>query len=171
MTTNPRRRRMFARWLAIATLCGALPALVLAQAADKQPASRVAVASREIARGVVLSATDIGYVPSTRTADRGAAAKSPAAIEPAVSGDSLVGWTTRRLITVGEPLRAPAVTPPQLVKSGDVVDVVFQSESVFVTMRGKATRSAAFGEKVVIRMDNQRRLEGTVIAPGRVRVI
>ena len=159
------------RWLAIATVCGALPALVLAQAPDTRPRSRIAVASHEIARGVVLSPTDIGYVPSTDRAVRSlAAGVTSAAIVPATQGDSLVGWMTRRLITMGEPLRAPAVTPPQLVKSGDVVDIVFQSEGVSVTMRGKATRSAALGERVLVRMDNQRRLEGTVTARGRVQV-
>ena len=171
MIATLRPRRTLVRWLAIAALCGALPAVVLAQAPDKPQVSRVAVASHEIARGVVLSFTDIGYVPSTRAAVRTpAAASAPAGIEPAAASDSLVGWMTRRLITTGEPLRAPAVAPPQLVKSGDLVDVVFQNESVSVTMRGKATRSAAIGERVVVRMDNQRKLEGTVIAAGRVRV-
>ena len=158
------------RWLAIATLCGALPALVLAQAPDTRPRFRIAVASHEIARGVVLSPTDIGYAPSTDRTVPGTVAGGSAAIVPATQGDSLVGWMTRRLITMGEPLRAPAVTPPQLVKSGDVVDIVFQSEGVSVTMRGKATRSAALGERVQVRMDNQRRLEGTVTARGRVQV-
>ena len=170
MMRNSCRRRTFARWLAIATLGGALPAVVLAQATDK-PLSRVAVASHEIARGVVLVHTDIGYMPSARPVDRSAtAAGASAAIEPATVSDSLVGWMTRRLITAGEPLRAPAVVPPQLVKAGDQVDVLFQMEGVSVTMRGKATRAAAIGEKIVVRMDNQRRLEGTVIAVGRVRV-
>ncbi|MEP6619467.1 MAG: flagellar basal body P-ring formation chaperone FlgA [bacterium] len=169
MTISSRQRRTFARWLAIAALCGALPAVVLAQTSEKR-APRVAVASHEIARGIVLSHTDIGYVPSLRPANPGALVASAQAIEPATESDSLVGWMTRRLITAGEPLRSPAVTPPQLVKSGDVVDVVFQSESVSVTMRGKATRSAAIGERITVRMDNQRRLDGTVIALGRVRV-
>ena len=149
------------RWLFLC--CFAVPAAGVAQSAP------VAVASHDLARGVVLVTADIGYVPAVlpRLAP---AAHAPVLYEPAIAGDSLIGWTTRRLITMGEPLRAPAVVPPQLVKSGDLVDVVYQAAGVVVTMRGKATKSASIGERLVVRMDNQRKLEGTVVGPNRVRV-
>ena len=157
-----RWRRPAIRWLVV-SLIGALPSLSAAQSAN------VAVASHEIARGVILTPADIGYFPSAVFRAAGGA-QAPAVLELAAAGDTLVGWMTRRLITVGEPLRAPAVMPPVLVKSGDVVDVVYESDGVSVTMRGKATRAAANGERVIVRMDNQRKLEGTVVGPGRVRV-
>jgi flagella basal body P-ring formation protein FlgA len=154
--------------IALAILLGAAPSSTMAQTA------RVAVAARPLARGIVLADADISYVaaapaPTSPARMSGNASAMPA-LDPTTGSDSLVGWTTRRLIAAGEPLRAPAVVPPQLVKSGDLVDVVFQSESVSVTMRGKATRGGALGERVTIRMDGQRKLDGTVIAPGRVRV-
>jgi flagella basal body P-ring formation protein FlgA len=77
---------------------------------------------------------------------------------------------TRRLIAAGEPLRAPAVAPPQLVKSGDLVEVSYQADGVSITMRGRASRSAALGERITVRMDNQRKLDATVVAAGRLRV-
>ncbi|MEO8623083.1 MAG: flagellar basal body P-ring formation chaperone FlgA, partial [bacterium] len=123
-----------ARGFRLALLLGALPCYAGAQA------PRVPLAAHDIMRGVVLASSDIGYlgntsVPSTTT--------TPAKLEPAAATDTLVGWTTRRLIAAGEPLRAPAVAPPQLVKSGDLVEVSYQSEGVSITMRGRATRSAA----------------------------
>lgn len=164
-----------ARWSSTALLLGALPAAAVAQP------PRIAIAAHEIARGVVLAPADIEYVRSERVPDRvtrnstapadcGPAPLSDCpTVRPALS-DTLVGWMTRRLIAAGEPLRAPAVTPPQLVKSGDVVDVVYQGNGVLITMRGRATRSAALGERLTVRMDNQRKLEATVVAAGRVRV-
>jgi flagella basal body P-ring formation protein FlgA len=164
-----------ARWSSIALLLGALPATTVAQP------PRVPIAAHEIARGVVLAAADIGYQLSERSADsvtRNATAPADCGpvrlsdcptVRPPQS-DTLVGWMTRRLIAAGEPLRAPAVEPPQLVKSGDVVDVVYMGDGVRITMRGRATRSAALGERLTVRMDNQRKLEATVVAAGRVRV-
>ena len=151
------------RWLAAFVLWCGLPGYAAAQSA------RVAVASRDLARGTIIAPADIGYVPLANVHVTGGA-QATTLQEPAATGDSLVGWMTRRLISMGEPLRAPAVAPPQLVKSGDLIDVVYQADGVAVTMRGKATKSAAVGERIVVRLDNQRKIEGTVVALGRVRV-
>lgn len=160
-----------ARWSSTALLLGALPAAAVAQP------PRIAIAAHEIARGVVLAPADIAYLPSEGVPEHATQDSTlPADCGPVRLSDCptvrplLVGWMTRRLIAAGEPLRAPAVTPPQLVKSGDVVDVMYQGDGVLITMRGRATRSAALGERLTVRMDNQRKLEATVVAAGRVRV-
>lgn len=160
----------FARWGAIALLLGAYPVAAVAQS------SRVAIAAHEIARGVVLAPADIAYLPAEGVPEHATQNSPLPDCGPVGQSDCqtvrplLVGWMTKRLIVAGEPLRAPAVTPPQLVKSGDVVDVVYEGDRVLITMRGHATRSAALGERLTVRMDNQRKLEATVVAAGRVRV-
>ncbi len=172
------------RQLTIAALLGTVPAFAVAQgpraptssitAATNEPADpvadRVAVAARDIPRGTTLAAADIGYTSRRVATERSARPAAPVTVEPAAADDRLVGWTTRRVITAGEALRHPAVGAPQIVKSGDMVEVVWGQDGLLVTMRGRATRSAAVGERIAVRMDSQRKLEGTVIAAGRVRV-
>jgi flagella basal body P-ring formation protein FlgA len=138
--------------------------LALAMEAGAQ-APRVAVAAREIARGTSLSPADIGYAS---TAVR--APEATASIDAAAADDSLVGWTTRRLIAAGEPLKSPAVAPPVLVKANAFVDVIYQDGGITITARGRASRAASLGERLTIRLDAQRKVEAIVIAAGRVRV-
>lgn len=126
---------------------------------------RVAVAAREIARGTSLSQGDIGYAsPAAPATD------ASASVQAAAPNDTLVGWTTRRLIAVGEPLKSPAVAPPILVKANAMVEVIYQDAGITITARGRATRAAALGERLTVRLDTQRKVEATVIAAGRVRV-
>jgi flagella basal body P-ring formation protein FlgA len=185
MPSQPTVRR-----LAIAALLGAIPGVAVAQApgspaprtapvantstdADDESSNRVAVAAHDLARGATLGVADIAYANRGALPERapgGPTAAPAAALEPAAADDPLVGWMTRRMIAAGEPLRAPAIAAPQLVKSGDLVEVVWGHNGIVVTMRGRATRSAAVGERIAVRMDAQRKLEGTVVAPGRVRV-
>lgn len=180
--------------LTTAALLGALPVLGAVQAQGTAPthgpstpanggagdaaaaagstdvaAELVAVAAREIARDAVLTATDIAYRP--RSAVRpGAAREVPSDLIPAAGDDSLIGWSTRRLLHAGELLRAPAVIPPRAVRSGEQVDVIWSQAGLVVTLVGRATRAAAIGERLTVRIDAHRTLEGIVIAPGRVRV-
>jgi flagella basal body P-ring formation protein FlgA len=184
LQTQPTVRR-----LTIAALLGTIPAVSYSQSGPTHPGAatvpttgagtseidrsidRVAVAAHEIARGSTLTATDIAYAPrDARTRERSRSAAPGTNLTPAVADDSLVGFTTRRLLAAGEPLRAPAVVAPQLVKSGDLVEVVWGQDGILVTLRGRATRSAGVGERIAVRVDSQRKLEGTVIAAGRVRV-
>jgi flagella basal body P-ring formation protein FlgA len=115
------------------------------------------VAARDLARGEVLALTDIVPVSSPASADEDAA-------------DSLVGWTTRRVISAGEPLRAPAVSPPNLVKAGDTVQAIWRGKTIELRIAGTAAGSAALGERVLVRVDARRRLEGVVIGPALVQL-
>jgi flagella basal body P-ring formation protein FlgA len=131
--------------------------LALAMEAGAQ-APRVAVAARAIARGIGYASTAVRVPEAT------------ASIDAAAADDSLVGWTTRRLIAAGEPLKSPAVAPPVLVKANAFVDVIYQDGGITITARGRASRAASLGERLTIRLDAQRKVEAIVIAAGRVRV-
>ena len=70
------------------------------------------------------------------------------------------GWVTRRVIAAGEALRPPAVAPPVLVNAGEPVQVVARRGNVELTLRARAASSAAAGERVTVRTEAGRRLQG-----------
>lgn len=145
--------------LILVALAAAL--LFAARAAGAQqsqlPLRHVAIATHALVRGAALTAGDITYRDSTV---RG----------PADTSRVAPGWVTRRTIAAGEILRAPAVEPPAAVSANQPVEVEFDDENVRLTLRGIVSRTAPIGDRVTVRIESGRRVEGVVIAPGRVRI-
>jgi flagella basal body P-ring formation protein FlgA len=136
-------------WLLL--LATAVPS-AKAQASVATRAPVAPLASRDLGRGHVLAASDIR-------------ADALAAPDPQV-----VGWITRRVIRAGEPLRAPAIAPPPLVRAGTPVTVQFVAAGVTVAREGTALMTGAFGDHVHVRLDEQRSLNGVVAGPSTVRI-
>lgn len=120
--------------------------------------SRVPVAARRLERGVTLEDSDIAY--------RSALHWGP----PRAAAEVGAGWITRRALAAGEELRAPAVGPPQIIKAGETVEVIYRAGSIQLSIKGKAGGSAAAGEAVWVRTESGRRLMGVAEAPGVVRI-
>jgi flagella basal body P-ring formation protein FlgA len=83
------------------------------------------------------------------------------------------GWVARRAIAAGEPLRPPAVAPPDAVRHGQPVRVVYRESGLAITISGTAAADAPVGARVAVRVESggrARRLEGTVVAPGLVQL-
>jgi flagella basal body P-ring formation protein FlgA len=139
------------------SLLVALVALSASLAHAQNAARRVAVAARLLPRGAVLSVEDIVYRDSTIGG-------------PMDTNTVAAGWVTRRLIGAGEVLRAPAVERPAIVSANEPVDIEWADQNVMLTLRGIATRNAALGERVPVRTGFGHRVDGTVVAPGRVRI-
>ena len=118
---------------------------------------RVAVATRTLPRGTVLTADDFAWRDTTA---RG----------PVDTNTVSEGWVTRRLIGAGEVLRMPAVERPRAVLANQPVELEWRDGNVLLTLRGVATRNGALGERVSVRTDSGRRMEATVVAPGRLRL-
>ena len=130
------------------------------QGAQPERESAVAtypVAARDLARGEILALVDIARVERPASTN----AKKP---------QDVVGWRTRRVISEGEPLLPPAVSPPDLIKAGDTVHAVWRGGTIVVRIAGTAAGSAAMGERVLVRVDARRRLEGVVIGPSLVEI-
>ena len=124
----------------------------------QQPASqRVAVATRTLPRGTVLAESDFTVRDTTL--------RGP--LDTTQVGE---GWVTRRLIGAGEVLRMPSVERPRLISANQPVQLEWRDNNVTLTLRGVATRSAALGERIAVRTDSGRRVEATVVAPGRLRL-
>jgi flagella basal body P-ring formation protein FlgA len=62
------------------------------------------------------------------------------------------------------------VEPPQLVTANQPVEIEWNDQNISVSMRGTVTRNGAIGEHVSVRTEQGRRLDATVIGPGRVRI-
>jgi flagellar basal body P-ring formation protein FlgA len=123
--------------------------LVAAPSAAQPKASCTPVAARALTRGQTLSADDIA-----------AGCASP----------SLVGSVTRRVIAAGEPLREPAVAPPNVIAPNDPVAVVYRDAGLEIRLKGVAANAAPLGGRVTVRVDVRRRLDGVAVAPGVVQV-
>jgi flagella basal body P-ring formation protein FlgA len=119
---------------------------------------RIAVAAHALARGEVLSADDIEFRDTT--------------LVRAMSDTNQIvpGWVTRRAIAPGEVLRSPAVEPPIAVGANQPVQIEWRDDNIRMTVHGTSTRNASMGERVSVRTDSGRRIEATVVAPGRVRI-
>lgn len=116
----------------------------------------LAVAARDLPRGVVLTAQDIVSAPLPAGRD--------------TAGIARPGWTTRRMLTAGEPLVVPAVAPPDLVEAGQTVQAVWRHGAIELRLAGQATGSGALGERVLVRIDTRRRVQGVVVGPALVQL-
>jgi flagella basal body P-ring formation protein FlgA len=125
-----------------------------------QPKQRIAVATRTLARGAVLSASDFELRDTTMRMSATQPDTTPV----------VAGWVTRRTINAGEILREPAVEAPAVVNANSPVLIEWSDGNVSLTVHGIASRNGALGERIPVRSDLGRRFEATVVAPGRVRI-
>ena len=125
-------------------------ATVGALQAQQTATASILLAAREIPRGTILVAADIDAAAS--------------------EAKEILGWEAKRVIRLGEVLRAPAIAPAQLIRSGDTVQLVWRDGDLELRMTGRAMGSATEGETVLVRVDTQRRFEGIAEAPGVVRL-
>ncbi len=127
-------------------------ATAVSQTAAQANAPAVPRATRDLGRGHALSAADI-WTESTEA-----------------QGPQRIGWITRRTIRAGEPLHAPAVAPPPLVRAGEPVSVRLMAADVMVAREGTAMMTGALGDRVRIRFAGQYSLTGVVAGPSDVRI-
>jgi flagellar basal body P-ring formation protein FlgA len=154
----PKRAKLQVDYPVLVATLVALLVISAGVARGQQPATqRVAVAARTLPRGTVLTANDFTVRDTTL--------RGP--LDTTQVGE---GWVTRRLIGAGEVLRMPSVERPRLINANHPLEVEWRDNNVTLTVRGIATRSAALGERIAVRTDSGRRVEATVVAPGRLRL-
>jgi flagella basal body P-ring formation protein FlgA len=146
---------LFLGWILLAAR--AAGAQTVAREVASAPSHRMPVALRTIVRGSVLTADDFEYRDTATRIEPDTAQIAP-------------GWVTRRTINAGEILRAPAVEPPTIVSANSPVQVEFVDGNVRLTIRGIAARAGSLGDRVPVRTELGKRIEGTVVAPGRIRI-
>jgi len=121
---------------------------------------RVVVPAHDIARGAVISDSDLAYSTVANTTMSGIAT-SPAEV---------TGMEARRTLRAGETLRAQDLRHPVLIAKGSTVTMVFEAPGVLLTATGRAMSEAGLGETITIQNPvSFRKITGTVIGPGQVR--
>ena len=120
------------------------------------------MAATALRRGHVLGAADIRYDVKT--------VWGAPETEDAESGAELIGWVTKRGVQAGDPLVAPAISPPAVVQSGETVEVSWSAGAIRLTLTGRAMGTATAGESVPVRLETGKRVHGIAEADGTVRV-
>lgn len=85
--------------------------------------------------------------------------------------DNLLGLTPRRLILAGTPIRSHDVETPQIVGRGDLITLIFKSNNLTLTARGKALESGAQGDLIrIVNTGSNKTIQGRVTASKEVTV-
>ncbi len=125
--------------------------------------AQVAVASKSLARGHLVSEADISFQRSN-TSQLGFGHIS--------EKHRLVGMVLERPMRAGEVFRLSGIEQPQVVQRGDSVMVEAQAGSLNVVAPGKALGSGKVGEQIrVENSQSQRIIDARIVAPGRVEVV
>lgn len=122
----------------------------------------VPVLTRPIARGDVISASDIEWI--RLRSDRVRA-------ETIVDVAGLEGQQARRALRPGEALKDFDLVAPTMIERGETIALVYQSGSLILTAQARALSDAAEGERInFINLQSNRTVEAVAVAPGEARV-
>jgi flagellar basal body P-ring formation protein FlgA len=121
----------------------------------------VVVARRTLAAGEVLTAGDL----DTRTQ-----ASTSLPYDFLSDVDAAVGLTLRRSVPAGALLAPAALVHPELVERGALVTLVSGNGPIVVKSAGVALEAGRVKERVRVRSESGRIVEGVVEASGEIRV-
>ncbi len=141
------------------TILLASGAALPAHAAD--PAETpVAVLTRAIARGDILSATDFELQPRAAVAARGV-----------LAADAASGREAVRALPAGTMVRAGDLVAPRLVRRGEAVTLSLQGRGFAITTAARALAAGGMGDVVrVVALSTNHSVDGVVTGAGSVRV-
>jgi flagella basal body P-ring formation protein FlgA len=81
----------------------------------------------------------------------------------------LIGKTPKRSIRPGEPVRPSDLQTPVVIRKGELVTIILQDASLFLTAQGKALEDGAQGQAIhVSNTRSGKMLDATVTGPGAV---
>jgi len=122
----------------------------------------ILVASHELPRGSIISATDLRLEQRDVARLRNGYLEHP---------QEVVGKVLKRTLHQNDVLLPAQILLPLTVERGSKVTILARSGSLQVRMMGKALSGGAKGDLIEVVNDNsQKRVEGRVIAPGVVEV-
>jgi flagella basal body P-ring formation protein FlgA len=122
----------------------------------------MAVFARRVEAGTVLAETDLNWVTVPEEKLTTESVTDPAQV---------VGREQRRTASEGQPVRARDLSAPRLVMRGGLVTLKVETPYLLITAQGRALQDGGQGDVVrVTNTQSNRTVEGTVVAPGVVKV-
>ncbi len=135
-------------------------ALLLASPAFAETGVRIVVPTHDIARGTVITSSDLTYQTVGDNIMSGTAA----------SFSDLVGLETRRVLHMGESVRLDDVRHPIVVAKGSTVTMTFEVPGITLTTVGRAMSEGGIGDIVTVQNSTSfRQVSTVVIGAGQVR--
>lgn len=83
----------------------------------------------------------------------------------------LVGMTVERDMAKGDPFTVRITEEPELIRTGDLIRLLYRRGSLLVSTSGRAMDRGALGDRIKVRNDRTRKIVfGIVTGPGTVEV-
>lgn len=116
--------------------------------------------TRNLAAGEIVQPEDLVW---------GKAAAAPA--DAPNDAEAVIGLAARRPLRAGMAVAARDVVAPQVIKSGELITVIYQDGGISLALQGKAMGSASVGETLTVQnLASKKSLQAVAVGPGQAAV-
>ena len=116
--------------------------------------------ARNLAAGEIVQPSDVIW-------GKAAATLADAPSDP----DMVIGMAAKRALRAGASVSARDIGAAQVIKMGDIITVVYESEGVSLALQGKAMGSAGVGEALAVQNTASKKIiQAMVTGPGQAIV-
>ena len=110
-------------------------------------------------RATILASTDLTYLATT----------IPGSL---TNSQDAIGFETKTTLYPGRPIRPEDIGPPALVDRNELVEIVYQTETLMIRTEGRALDRGAAGDRVrVMNLSSRTSITGVVSASGVILVL
>ncbi len=116
--------------------------------------------SRNMAAGEVVQPEDLVW---------GKVAAAPT--DTPRDADAVIGLAARRPLRAGAAVSSRDVSAPQVIKSGELITILYQDGGISLSLQGKALASAGVGEAFAVQNTTSKKmLQAVAMGPGQAAV-